>query len=190
MYWTDTHPEQPSHNYSMCRSRCVQYEYVTCSQFPSGTQNGPRDDVKAICESPAKPFFNKPYKRKSWARCSPLTPHMKPDSLRPPPRLFQSLLSVWRLSPEITLGFHKSHPCVVKSHSVFYSRAEPDPVTRMQNPSLFTAPWQPLSDLVILHCVICATSDKTALNSGEPRCHSQVYFYMWKIRQLAHSTAD
>lgn len=157
--------------YSICRSDVI---YSTCRQF----------QVEPFFEASAKPLINKPYKRdpsESRARCSPVTPHMKRDSLRPP-WLFQSLVCVWQ-TPEITLGFHKSHPCVDESLWVFYSRAEPDPVMRMQNPSLFTTPWQPLSDLVILHCVICATSDKTAVNSREPFCHSQVYFYMWKIRR-------
>lgn len=121
---------------------------------------------------------------------APWWPYTWSLTLRGPPWLFQSLICVWRLSPGFTLGFHKSHPCVVESHSVFYSWAEPDPLTCMQNPSLFTTPWQTLSDLVILHCVICAVLDKAAVNSGEPCCHRQVYFYMWKIRQLAHSTVD
>lgn len=121
---TDTHPDQSLYRYKMCRS-----------------------------QAPAKLLFNKPHKRdtsESWARCSTVTPFMKPDSLRPP-QIFQRLVCVWQLSLEITLGFHKSHPCVVESHLLFNSRAELHPVMRTQNPSLFTTPWQPLSDLVILH---------------------------------------
>lgn len=110
---------------------------------------------KNIFEAPAEPPFNKSSMRdtsESWARCSLMTSYMRPGSLRPP-RVFQSLVSVWRLSPEITLGFHKSHPRVDKSHSVFCSRGWVWSCYAYANPSLFTTAWQRFSDLVTVSSV-------------------------------------
>lgn len=167
----------------MCGLHVIQYWYIQCNQFPSG----PRHHIKNIFESPAKPPFNKSYMRdtiESWARCSPVTPYMKPGSLRPP-WLFQSLVCIW-LSPEITLGFHKSHPCVDESHSVFCSRGWAWSCYAYANPSLFTTPWQPLSDLVTVSFV--RLQWKLQLTPGSHAVTAN--FYMWKIRQMAHSTVD
>lgn len=150
-----------------------------------------RHNLEPIFKVPANPLYSINHTEgdtsESWARCSPVTPHMKPDSLRPP-GLFQSLVCFWQLSSEIALGFYKSHPCVAESHSVFYSEAEPDPVMCMQNPSLFTTPWQRLSDLVILHKSSARLQTKLQLTPGSRAVTAQSLFLY--VKNKAHRTAD
>lgn len=144
------------------------------TDFQVVLRDGPRHDVKAICKAPAKPLFNKPCRRDSRARCSPLTSHVKPDSLRPR-QLFQSLVSVCRLPPQRSHWDSTNLTHALPSPTQCFI-AGPSLILLNECQILVCSPCHGNSSLILLSYTV--SSHQTQLNSREPCCHSQVYFYM------------
>lgn len=171
MYWADTNVDHFVGTVARMLYAVLVHYLLPVLQLV--LKNGPRHDAKAICEAPVKPLFNKPYRRESCTRCSLLT-------------LIPRGLSGYFKALSASDGFpRRSHWDSTNLTQVlsgptqgFYSWAQSDPAMCMQNPSLLTTPHS------LSYTVICATWDKTALNSREPCYHSHVYFYVWKKKTV------